>query len=122
MDAEADIVRHDARAVDDGHDHLVDLRAVLCALLVDLDEQPVELKGGGADDGRDLELAVLARAAADIEEAGALVMAVMDAPVQRRLEALADAGNQNGIADESNGFGCWISLGMLSLPQLPPAA
>ena len=65
---------------------------------------------------------MLSRAAADIEEAGALVMAVMDAPVQRRLEALADAGNQKRIADQVEWFGCWISLGMLSLPHLPPAA
>ena len=47
---------------------------------------------------------MLAGAAADIEETGALVMAVMDAPVQRRLEALADAGNQDRIADDVERF------------------
>src|SRR5690349_19952128 len=105
MQAEADIAGYDARPVDHRHDDLVDLRAVLGALLEHLDEQAVELEGGVADRGRDLELAVLAGAAADIEEAGPLVMAVMHAPVQRRLETLVDAGNEDGIADEVERFG-----------------
>ena len=37
---------------------------------------------------------------------GALVMAVMDAPIQRRFEALADAGDEDGIADEVERF--WL--------------
>ena len=114
MNAKADVAGHDARAVDHRHDDLVDLRAVLGALLEHLDEQAVELEGGLADRCGDLELAVLAGAAADIEEAGALVVAVMDAPVQRRLEALADAGDEDGIADDDRtvlaaGFRCCMA-------------
>ena len=50
------------------------------ALLEHLDEDAVELERGCADRGRDLVLAVLAGAAAGIDRAGALVVAVMDAP------------------------------------------
>ncbi len=80
--------------------------AVLGALLEHLDEQAVELEGGVADRRGDLELAVLAGAAADVEEAGALVVAVMDAPVQGRLKTLADAADEDGIADEVERF--WL--------------
>ena len=111
MDAKADIARHDARTIDDRHDHLVDLGAVLGAFLEHFDEQPVELEGGGADRRCDLELAVFAGAAADIEEAGALVVAVMDAPVERRLEALADAADKDGVADEVERFGLLDLIG-----------
>ena len=96
------------------------------ALLEHFHEQPVELEGGFADRSGDLELAVLAGAAADVEEAGALVMAVMDAPVQRRFKTLADAADEDGIADEierfwlldfvGHGLGCSLSV------QPPPDA
>ena len=77
-------------------------------------------------DGRELELAVLAGAAADIEETRALVMAVMDPLVERRLETLTDAADEDRVADEvirfwlldfvGHGLGCSLSV------QPPPDA
>lgn len=105
MEAGADISRHDTRAVDDGHDHLCDIGAVLRAFLEHFDQQPIELEDSAADLRLDLELPMLAGAAAYIEEAGSLVVAVMDAPVERGLEAVTDAGYEHGFADHVEGFG-----------------
>ena len=79
---------------------LVQLPAVLRADLEDLDEQPVEREGGLGDADALLELGVLAGAAADGDEARDLVVALVDAVVDRRLEARADAADQHGAPDE----------------------
>ena len=71
----------------------------------------------------DLVLAVLAGAAAGVDRAGALVMAVMHAPVERCLKALADAGKEHRIADEVERFWLLDRDGHgWSAPSLPPAA
>lgn len=76
MDPEAYVVCDDARTVNCQHDNFVDLRSVLRAFLEHLHEQPVELEGSRAYRRLDLELAVLTRSTAYIEEAGTLVMRV----------------------------------------------
>ena len=98
--AEADVVRHDAIAEGDRDDHLVDLRAVLRAALEDLDEGPVESEGGSAHVDLELELGVFASTPADVEEAGHLVVAVVDPEAQCGLEAVPDAADQDRVADE----------------------
>ncbi len=107
VDAEADVVGHDARAENDRNDHLVQFFAASgSAFLEHLDEDAVELERGGADRGCDLILAVLAGAAAGMDRAGALVVAVMDAPREHRLETLAEAAEQDRIADDVERF--WL--------------
>ena len=64
----------------------MELAPVLGADLKDLDEEAVELERRIADVGLDLELRVFARAAADGDRAGDLVVAFVNAVVDRGLE------------------------------------
>src|SRR5262245_21744134 len=103
------ITAHDARPVNDRNDHPVDFRSVRCALVKHLNEQTVQLEGRSRDIYGDLELAVLACPTADIKVPGTLVVAFMNAVLQRRFKSRTDAANKYRISYQV------ISLGLLDL-------
>jgi hypothetical protein len=72
-------------------------------------KQPIQLEGRVCKIDGELELAVLAGAAAEVKEASALVVAVMNAILKDGLEAGDNAGDQSRISHEIEGPWLWLS-------------
>src|SRR5688572_30154516 len=83
------VAGHDPWPVHHGHDDLVELRAVLGRDPEDLDVEPVEREGRTGHVDAHLELPVAARPVAGHEPADDLVVSLVDAVVELRLERSA---------------------------------